>query len=446
LTSLQRTSVSHRQRGSRYVAVCLAFLSLATLCQPQQLTPSERDEVQTMLRNIADEVKRHYYDPKMHGIDWDAKVRESKEKIDKADSLNRGLSQIAATLDSLNDSHTFFLPPPRPYRHDYGFRMQMIGDHCYVVRVRPGSDAETKGVKPGDEILAVNNFAPVREYFWKMEYVYNALRPQPALTLNLRTPNGEQRQILVNAKMQDLPPIRDVTGERMWDYIRDAETEQSYLHMRFAESGHDLLVVKFPEFGAFPSEEDSVLGKMRKYNSVVFDLRGNQGGSQDSLRALLGSLFEKKVKIGDRLGKSSTKLLETEARDHPFTGKLVVLVDSKSASASEMFARVVQIEKRGFVVGDRTAGAVMEAKHYNYQLGTSRVVFYGASITDADFRMADGESLEHSGVLPDKLILPAASDLASGRDPVLALAAQMLDVKMSPEEAGALLPYEWPKE
>jgi carboxyl-terminal processing protease len=185
---------------------------------------------------------------------------------------------------------------------------------------------------------------------------------------------------------------------------------------------------------------------MRKYNSVVFDLRGNQGGSQDSLRALLGSLFEKKVKIGDRLGKSSTKLLETEARDHPFTGKLVVLVDSKSASASEMFARVVQIEKRGFVVGDRTAGAVMEAKHYNYQLGTSRVVFYGASITDADFRMADGESLEHSGVLPDKLILPAASDLASGRDPVLALAAQMLDVKMSPEEAGALLPYEWPKE
>ena len=399
-----------------------------------------------MLHNIADEVKKQYYDPKLHGIDWDAKIRESKEKIDKADSLNRGLSQIAATLDSLNDTHTFFLPSPRPYRHDYGFRMQMIGDHCYVVRVRPGSDAEKKGVKPGDEILALNNSAPAREYFWKMEYVYNALRPQPALNLNLRIPAGEQRQVLVTAQMHDLPPIRDVTGEKIWDLIRDIQNEEHSLHIRYSERGHDLLIVKLPEFGAFPSEEDSLLGKMRKYSSVVFDLRGNPGGSVDSLRSLLGHLFENKVKIGDRMGRNSTKVLETEAHNHPFTGKLVVLVDSKSASASEMFARVVQIEKRGLIVGDRTAGAVMEAKHYNYKLGTSRVVFYGASITDADFRMVDGQSLEHAGVVPDKLILPTASDLASSRDPVLAQAAQMLDVKMSPEEAGALFPYEWPME
>lgn len=446
MTSLRSSSASHRRRGYRFAAVCLMFCGLVTLCPSQQFTPYERDEVQAMLHNIADDVKKHYYDPKLHGIDWDAKVRESKEKIDKADSLNRGFSQIAAILDSLNDSHTFFLPPPRPYRHDYGFRMQMIGDHCYVVRVRPGSDAETKGLKPGDEVLAVNNFAPVRGYFWKMEYVYNALRPQPGLNLNLRTPAGDQRQVLVTAKMHDLPPVRDVTGERIWDLIRDEQNEVHLFHIRYAERGHDLLIVKLPEFGVFPSEEDALLGKMRKYSSVVFDLRGNQGGSVDSLRSLLGGLVEKKVKIGDRIGRSSTKLLETEARDHPFTGKLVVLVDSKSASASELFARVVQIEKRGLVVGDRTAGAVMEAKHYNYKLGTSRVVFYGASITEADIRMADGQSLEHAGVVPDKLILPTASDLASGRDPVLAQAAQMLDVKMSPEEAGGLFPYEWPEE
>jgi C-terminal processing protease CtpA/Prc len=67
----------------------------------------------------------------------------------------------------------------------------------------------------------------------------------------------------------------------------------------------------------------------------------------------------------------------------PFEGKLIVLLDSRSASAAELFARVVQIEKRGAVVGDVSSGRVMEAKHYTYREGVYQVLFYGASITDA---------------------------------------------------------------
>ena len=435
-----------RELRVRFAARCLMFCGLATMCWPQQYTSYERSEVQTMLRNVSDEVKKQYYDPQLHGIDWDAKVREAKERIDKADSLNKALSQVAALLDSLHDSHTFFLPPPRPYVHDYGFRMQMIGDHCYVVGVRPGSDAETKGLKPGDEILTVNNYAPAREDFWKMEYVYNVLRPQPGLNLSLRTATGEPRQVLVDAKVRELPPKRDSTGDRIFDVIRDMENEERVFRVRYAERGRDLLIIKLPRFLLSPSEVDSVLGKMRNYGVVVFDLRGNQGGGDDTLRPLLGGLFDHKVKISDRVGRSSTKVLETEVRYHPFTGKLVVLLDSNSASASELFARVVQIEKRGLIVGDHSSGGVMEAKHYSYQLGTSRVVFYGVSITEADLRMADGQSLEQRGVVPDRVILPTASDLGSGRDPVLAQAAEMMNVKMSSEEAGRLFPYEWPKE
>jgi hypothetical protein len=44
------------------------------------------------------------------------------------------------------------------------------------------------------------------------------------------------------------------------------------------------------------------------------------------------------------------------------------------------------------------------------------------------------------------VVLPTAPDLAKGRDPVLAQAAAMLNVKITPEEAGTLFPYEWPKE
>lgn len=328
--------------------------------------------------------------------------------------------------------------------HDYGFQMQMIGDHCYVVRVRPGSDAEAKGVRAGDEVLGVNNYPPARQDFWKMEYVYNILRPQPGLNLDLRSPSGERRQLLVNAKMRDLPHVRDLTGSRIFDVVRDMENEEHFMRVRYVERGRDLLIVKLPQFLSW--EVEPVIGKLPNYNAVVFDLRGNPGGAEEALRILLGGLFESKVKIGDRVGRNASKVVETETRHHVFSGKVVVLVDSNSASASELFARVIQLEKRGLIVGDRSSGKVMAAKEYSYKVGAGPVLLYGASITEADLRMTDGQSLEHTGVTPDKIVLPTAADLASGRDPALAQAAEMLNVKMTPEEAGALFPYEWRKD
>ena len=127
-----------------------------------------------------------------------------------------------------------------------------------------------------------------------------------------------------------------------------------------------------------------------------------------------------------------------------FTGKLIVLVDSGSASAAELLARVVQLEHRGTVIGDRTAGAVMESIIYIEKQGFGTIILYGFSVTEANLIMSDGKSLEKTGVVPDQLLLPTAADLAAGRDPVLAHAAELAGMKLDPVEAGKLFPFEWP--
>jgi carboxyl-terminal processing protease len=439
--------------GKSTSACLLVVTALAGLLAPaaraQQMSEFNRDRVLGMLDEVDRDIRKHYYDPEFHGLDWDAQVAEAKSKIKKETSLGMALAHIAAALVSLNDSHTFFLPPQRPIRHDYGFQKEMIGDQCYVTHVRPGSDAEARGMKPGDEVLAIEGYAPNRQILWKMDYRFRVLRPQPDLRVALRDPAGHEREVVVMAKIVELKRVTDLTGgsggSDIWNLIRESESEAHLMRIRSNPVGDELLVAKLPRFFFDQQEVDGLIDKARKHQALILDLRGNPGGTIETLKYLLGDIFENDVKIGDRAGRKELKPeIAKSRRRNVFTGKIMVLVDSDSASASELFARIVQLEKRGTVIGDRSAGSVMEAKHYSYQMGTDTVVFYGASITESDLVMTDGKSLEHNGVTPDEVVLPSAADLASGRDPVLAYAAGRLGVKLTPEEAGKMFPFEWP--
>src|SRR5262249_8270845 len=142
-------------------------------------------------------------------------------------------------------------------------------------------------------------------------------------------------------------------------------------------------------------EVDKMMKKVEGHKAIIFDLRGNPGGYAEMLQYLAGYFFDHEVKIAEFKSRKPMKPSIAKPRGkNVFTGKMVLLVDAQSASAAEIFSRLMQIEKRGVVVGDQSSGSVMLAEAGGHDVGLGAVALYGASVTVADVIMTDGNSLE----------------------------------------------------
>lgn len=429
----------------RVVLLLTLILLLFTTQAVGQLSGHDRDVGKTMLRNIRDEVKKNYFDPKLGGVDLDQAFKSAEESINTATSNGQVFGIIQKALMTLNDTHTYFIPPPRALKVSYDWRIQMIGDQCYILAVKPGSDAEAKGLKSGDILHVVDGYKIGRDNFWLFNYLYNALQPKTQLSVVVQSPGEKPRRVDYTASTRQAPKILDLTsGVQIYDYIRDADAEDRVYEHRTQKFGDDLYIWKMPQFDMLEAKLDDFMKKMNGSKALIIDLRGNGGGYIETLKAVISNLFDRDIKIGDKVRRGETKPETTRSRGgYAFAGKLILLVDNGSGSCSEILSRVVQLEKRGVVIGDVTAGAVMESRGRRWGLGESSMVIYGVSVTHWNLLMTDGKSLEHVGVTPDKLMLPTGADLAGGEDPVLSYAASLAGVTLSPKDAGGLFPMRW---
>jgi len=429
-----------------FAIACLVFcfsLPLATVRSQEKASDLDRERGRTMLKRIKEDLKKNYYDPKFHGVDIEAAFKAADEKLKHAQSVGQVFGIIAQVLAELDDSHTVFLPPERAGRTEYGWTMQVIGDRCFVSSVDEDSDAAAKGVKPGDEVLEADGFILGRPNLWKFQYMYNALRPQPGIRVVLRRPNGEQRQLDLKAKQIEGKRYTDLDYNEWMRRVVRGELEEKQRRDRFKSFGDQLLIWKMNDFDLEEVQVDGAMDRARKHKALILDLRGNGGGWVLTIKRIVANLFDRDVKIGDHIKRNETKPEMAKSRgDKAFNGKLVILVDSRSASASEVLARVVQLEKRGRIIGDQTGGAVMTSLTFSDQVGLRVGFFYGVSITVSDLIMSDGKSLEKIGVMPDEVRLPTPEDLAAGRDTVMSYAASLFGVTLDPLEAGKLFPIE----
>lgn len=401
-----------------------------------------RQRAHRMLAQVRDDVRKYYYDSTFHGLDLNARFTEASARLDQAPTNNHLWAGIAQFLAELNDSHTSFYPPSRVAQVEYGVSMQFLGDTCYVVGVKRGSDADKKGVRVGDVVLGIDAYKPHRSSFWTMQYVYNTLSPRPGLHLSLRAPDGTMRELDAMAKIEMGERIVDLDNPATVSRLINEYEAAVRIPTHYYQSlGDDVLLWKMPNF-IYGDERgiDEMMGRAKKHRAVILDLRNNPGGAVRTLQYFVGGFFDREVEIGTEVTRAGRERLATKVRDRdPYRGLLVILVNSGSASAAEITARALQLEGRAIVVGDRTMGAVVVSRYYGHEVGFGRRVPYGASITVSDLVMSDGQRLEGVGVAPDHVVLPDGAALASRHDPQMAKALELVGVTMDAEAAGQLL-------
>ncbi|HET8568408.1 MAG TPA: S41 family peptidase [Candidatus Limnocylindria bacterium] len=321
---------------------------------------------------------------------------QTKAGLDRAKWLERVATDGMAK--SLKECHTYFLPPDRaktfnqPPQEYSGIGAQIsparAGDTLpEIATVFPNSPAERAGLRSGDRIKSVDG-VPVDGF--TPEEVATRIRGTEGTTVTL---------VLVRAGAERTVPI-----------VR-ARLVPPRVIMRDYESGK-IGYVSISAFNGDVTRQTSeavralIAGGVQ---AIVLDLRNNPGGDLSAAQDI-GSIFTKGTLV-QQIGRDGEKRpLRTNDKWYwPEAKPLVVLVNERSASGSEIVAAGVRANGSGTLVGTRTAGCV--------GIGQPRTLPDDSLLLVTVARMIDaktGEELNGQGlgVAPDVVVAqdPNAGD------------------------------------
>ena len=424
--------------------LCLALLGIpashAVAAEPSaKFTAFDLDRSRGMLGMARDEVAKQFYDPERVGPDFIAECKRVHEALASAKSNDAALMMIAQPFLNIGDSHTRFIPPGRMAEVDHRWKFHAIGPDVYVSEVEKGSDAEKQGLRVGDKLLNLDGLAPTRQNAALMRYMLYGLAPRTGMSVIVQAPGQQPRQLDIKGAIRAGTRLREFRNDRDYAELEEKSVNENLkLRSRFAELPGNILVWKLREFDF--EKIAPGLTKAAAAKVVVLDLRGNPGGLVRATEDMLNAFFSDDFEAFTMKSRKKSEVTRVKGKG-TFTGTLLVLIDHSSASASEVFARTVQMRQRGVLIGDRTAGALTTAMYYPQALGTpQKFTAFGVYVAISSFVMADGTVVEGKGVTPDYQVLPTHAQLYAGHDLVLAQALALVGHKITPEAAGKLIP------
>jgi len=412
----------------RIFGLILSASFLAGTLWAQGNIKGNRDLAKMIAKGVSAVLEKNFYDPKMKGVDWNKALDDAQAKSGTSNSVGEMYAAIDEMVLKLDDSLTSFIPwqtqEPR-----FGFQMKAFRNTVRVYQIRENSPAAKAGLKLGDTVIGVDGIPADRKHYLHTLKYYRFIQPAGVMVLDL-VRDGKQQRITLQADIHTrfgLEMVYDVS--HFLDAVREAESFEDEHRFEYAE--HDGVgYVRIPNFEVDTAEK--ALWKVKDSRALIVDLRGNLGGATDVLERFAGYFHKNETEILKATYRDKTETMTAKPRQPSFGDvPIAVLVDSESASASEIFARHMQLSGGGIVIGDKTMGAVSVSRNFVLKIGADPAVFYGVQTTVGHGTFPDGQDIEKVGVTPDKMCIPSDYALAQKKDPCIEMAMQTLKEKFN---------------
>jgi tricorn protease len=387
------------------------------------------------LANLFDEawkaLKDNFYDPKMHGVNWDqmkARYREMAIDSENKDEFHNVIRQLLAELGAshlgINGGYrpANMATPDAPETGHLGVDFDptpVEGGRRRIANVFPDGPADKAGLRVGDVLVGIGR---------------KRLKPNTNLDELLSGTVGEETTVvfrpitadgLGTERRVDVEPVglRGLNQLRYRQWVRRnsrtvneaTKGRVGYVHLD-GMNGQNLQ--KFRQAVAQWLQQKRVKG-------MVLDVRFNGGGNiHEQLMEVLRARPYAEIQQRGSPRRVSQPVLYW---DRP----VVVLVNEHSFSDAEVFPHAFQASGLGKVVGVQTPGGVIGTNNITLSDGSS------FRLPRTGFWTLDGENMEGNGVTPDIIVEETAEDRREGRDPQLQRAIEVVQAEIDEREEAA---------
>ena len=298
-----------------------------------------------------------------------------------ADAVNPNTAIYEAALPSLLrklDPHSVFFTPAqfdqlrqmeRSTSKGFGTVVSVLPGRVIILQTMPGAPSAKAGIAPGDEIVAINN---LRLDFLEMEQLVGLLsetRQKPA-RLDIRRPGNA----------------------RLMQFILTPEELASPSVDRAFEIRPGIAFVRITSFeGETGKQLREALEKLggAKLHGLVLDLRNNGGGVISSAFEAAALFLPAGKKIVSVRGRArQLEEVAVPGKSEPYTFPVALLVNEKTASASEILAGALQDHDRAAILGTTSFGKGLVQSVFPLREGT------GIALTTAFYFTPSGRSLQ----------------------------------------------------
>ncbi len=319
-------------------------------------------------------------------------------------------AMIDAMIETLDDPYTQYIPPAdiadfnKDLRGTYagiGAEVNIIDGYLTIVTPMEDSPALRAGIMAGDVVLEIEGVStfevPVTE-------CVKLLTGKPGTMVTLRVRHLDESEVDIAVERANIV-TRTVRGLRRegegWSYCVDDELGLHY--------------VRVSQFNAATSSElAAVLNELHAdgLNGLILDLRDNPGGGLDTAVAMADMFLADGtiVSVRPRSGKENAAKADAKGTLPDFP--MMVMVNGRSASASEIVAGALKQNGRAKILGTRSfgKGSVQEVRTLPYGRGTLK-------FTTAHYYLPSGRNLNRQtdsetwGVDPDPgFVLPVSDE------------------------------------